>query len=237
MGANYKTDSGVLSPLLGDPSSSAGPSYLTTMADDRTNTIAADDDGRRKSTAEHVEQEVAKPAVFGEDINNKHPELYLEALARYPNDESIDRAEEKKLLRKIDARILPLLGICYFFYYVDKTTLSYAAIFGLKDGLDLQGDEYSWLSSSFYFGWLLWAIPSNLIMQRSPPAWYLSFNIFMWGALLMAQAAAKNFASLLALRVLSGAFEAIADPAFMLITSMYCTLPRTSRFLDRKATY
>lgn len=60
-------------------------------------------------------------------------------------------------------------------------------------------------------------------MQRSPPGYYLAFNIFMWGALLMAQAASKNFASLLALRVLSGAFEAIADPAFMLITSMYFT--------------
>lgn len=60
-------------------------------------------------------------------------------------------------------------------------------------------------------------------MQRSPPAYYLAFNIFMWGALLMAQAAAHNFGGLLALRVLSGAFEAIADPAFMLITSMYYT--------------
>lgn len=60
-------------------------------------------------------------------------------------------------------------------------------------------------------------------MQRSPPGYYLAFNIFMWGALLMAQAAAKNFGGLLALRILSGAFEAIADPAFMLITSMYYT--------------
>lgn len=60
-------------------------------------------------------------------------------------------------------------------------------------------------------------------MQRCPPAWYLSFNIFMWGALLMCQAAAGNFAALAALRVLSGAFEAIADPAFMLFTSMFYT--------------
>ena len=39
----------------------------------------------------------------------------------------------------------------------------------------------------------------------------------------MAQAAAKNFTGLAVLRILSGAFEAIADPAFMLITSMYYT--------------
>ncbi|KAI3550032.1 major facilitator superfamily transporter [Colletotrichum abscissum] len=177
----------------------------------------------RKSDVEHVEQDLQKPQLLREDGQQEFPEIYLEALARYPNDESIDQADEKRLLRKLDMRILPLLGICYFFYYVDKTTLSYAAIFGLKDGLNLKGEEYSWLSSCFYFGWLIWAIPSNLIMQRCRPAWYLSFNIFMWGALLMAQAAAKNFGGLLALRVLSGAFEAIADPAFMLITSMYYT--------------
>ncbi|KAH7039570.1 major facilitator superfamily domain-containing protein [Microdochium trichocladiopsis] len=172
---------------------------------------------------EHVE---GGPAAVGDtkcDLDLQQHALYHEALALYPNDESIDQAQEKAVVRKLDRRILPLLGICYFFYYVDKTTLSYAAIFGLKDGLDLKGEEYSWLSSSFYFGWLIWAIPSNLIMQRCPPAWYLAFNIFMWGILLMAQAAARNFAGLLSLRILSGAFEAIADPAFMLITSMYYT--------------
>jgi MFS family permease len=60
-------------------------------------------------------------------------------------------------------------------------------------------------------------------MQRCPPGWYLAFNIFMWGALLMCQAAGKNFGTLAALRILSGAFEAIADPAFMLFTSMFYT--------------
>ncbi|KAF9764418.1 hypothetical protein IL306_002815 [Fusarium sp. DS 682] len=104
---------------------------------------------------------------------------YAEALAQYPTDDSIDPRSEKRVRRKLDRLIIPVLGVCYFFYYVDKTTL--------------------------------------------PPGYYLAFNISMWDALLMAQAAARNFAGLLALRILSGAFEAIADPAFMLITSMYFT--------------
>ncbi|OAA62152.1 Major facilitator superfamily domain, general substrate transporter [Cordyceps fumosorosea ARSEF 2679] len=168
------------------------------------------------------DNEEGLPAVK-QQINQDEPDIYMEALARYPDDESIDKADERRVVRKLDMRILPLLGICYFFYYVDKTTLSYAAIFGIKDDLGLGKTEYSWLSSCFYFGWLAWAIPSNLIMQRSPVATYLAANIFLWGALLMAQAAARDFAGLAALRVLSGAFEAIADPAFMLITSMYYT--------------
>ncbi|KAI1447121.1 MFS general substrate transporter [Annulohypoxylon stygium] len=170
---------------------------------------------------EYVEKELSLRITA--KINQRHAEMYQEALQRYPDDAAIDEESEKKLKRKLDRRILPLLGICYFFYYVDKTTLSYAAIFGIQSDLHLKGSEYSWLSSIFYFGWLFWSIPSNLIMQRCPPAWYLSFNIVMWGVLLMCQAAAGSFASLTVLRILSGAFEAIADPAFMLITSMYYT--------------
>lgn len=33
-----------------------------------------------------------------------------------------------------------------------ETTLSYASIMGLKQDLDLKGDEYQWLGSLFYFG-------------------------------------------------------------------------------------
>ncbi|KAH8800247.1 major facilitator superfamily domain-containing protein [Xylogone sp. PMI_703] len=167
--------------------------------------------------------EPQKKAVLIQSIRQPHSEIYAEALLRYPTDEHIDRVAEAKLRRKLDYRILPLLGVCYFFYYVDKTTLSYAAIFNIKTDLNLNANDYSWLSSLFYFGWLVWAIPSNLIMQRCPPGWYLAANIFLWGAFLMAQAGAKNFVGLAILRVISGAFEAIADPAFMLITSMYYT--------------
>lgn len=60
-------------------------------------------------------------------------------------------------------------------------------------------------------------------MQRSRMAWYLAFNIFMWGVILMCEAVSHNFATLAALRIISGAFEAIADPAFMLVVSTYYT--------------
>jgi hypothetical protein len=54
-------------------------------------------------------------------------------------------------------------------YYVgEKTTLSYAAIFGIRDDLHLVGTEYNWLSSLFYFGFLVWAFPTNFLLQRLP---------------------------------------------------------------------
>ncbi|TYJ55614.1 hypothetical protein B9479_003646 [Cryptococcus floricola] len=180
-----------------------------------------------KQEAAHIEDTIGDVKTHSdaviEQVRQEHGEIYAQALERYGEEGSIDPETEKKLRNKLDRRIIPLLGICYFFYYVDKTTLSYAAIFGIKTDLNLTGDKYSWLSSIFYFGWLGWAIPSNLIMQRSPPAYYLAINIFFWGVFLMIQAASKNYATIAALRVISGAAEAIADPAFMFITSMYYT--------------
>lgn len=137
--------------------------------------------------------------------------------------EPIDPEEEKRLVRKIDFMILPYLAVCYAFFYIDKTTLSYAAIFGIRDDLKLVGTRYNWLSSIFYFGFLIWAFPTNLLMQRLPIGKYLGANIFMWGFFLMLQAACNSFATLSVLRALGGAAEACSDPAFMLITSMWYT--------------
>ncbi|KAJ4393521.1 hypothetical protein N0V93_002733 [Gnomoniopsis smithogilvyi] len=146
-----------------------------------------------------------------------------QALLDGASSEPYTEAEERKLVRKVDLRILPCLAVCYAFFYIDKTTLSYAAIFGIREDLHLVGTEYSWLSSMFYFGFLVWAFPTNFLMQRLPVAKYLGFNIFLWGVLLIAQSAATNFTTLAVLRALSGAAEACSDPSFMLITSMWYT--------------
>jgi hypothetical protein len=81
------------------------------------------------------------------------------ALFNNPDElhESISPADQRALQWKIDLMILPYLAVCYMFFYIDKTTLSYAAIFGIKDDLKLHGTQYSWLSSIFYFGFLAWA--------------------------------------------------------------------------------
>ena len=58
-----------------------------------------------------------------------------------PDDlhEPFTEEEERKLVWKIDLLILPYLAVCYAFFYIDKTTLSYAAIFGIQQDLKLHG--------------------------------------------------------------------------------------------------
>lgn len=70
------------------------------------------------------------------------------ALALFSNpgelQEVLDPKEQQRLQRKIDLMILPYLAVCYAFFYIDKTTLSYAAIFGIQEDLNLVGTQYSW---------------------------------------------------------------------------------------------
>ncbi|KAE8147384.1 putative MFS allantoate transporter [Aspergillus avenaceus] len=174
--------------------------------------------GGNKPSAAHVE------AIPGQPGKIKNGDTALALFDNFEDlHEDVDPAEMKRLVQKIDFMILPFLAVCYAFYYIDKTTLSYAAIFGINDDLGLSGEQYSWLSSVFYFGFLVWALPTNFLMQKFPIGKYLGVNIFLWGFFLMLQAAAKNFVQLAVLRVISGAAEACSDPAFMLITSMWYT--------------
>lgn len=64
---------------------------------------------------QHIEENL-KVSVADKINQGEDSELYLEAIQRYPNDEAIDKEAEKRLKRKLDMHLIPLLGICYFFY-------------------------------------------------------------------------------------------------------------------------
>lgn len=135
----------------------------------------------------------------------------------------IDSPLAKRVVRKIDLWILPLLFITYNFNFMDKTILSSAAVFGLKDATDLHGQDYSWVSSIFYFGYLFWEYPTSILIQRLPVGKYVSVNTFFWGAVVALTAACTNFAGLATVRFLLGVAEATISPAFLFITSMWYT--------------
>lgn len=87
----------------------------------------------------------------------------------------------------------------------------------------LVGQQYSWVSSIFYFGYLAWAYPTTLLIARLPIAKYLTANTLFWGAVVALTAACTNFGGLMTVRFLLGVAEATITPAFMFITSTWYT--------------
>ncbi|CAK7204298.1 hypothetical protein SEUCBS139899_007053 [Sporothrix eucalyptigena] len=129
--------------------------------------------------------------------------------------------EERKVLRKIDWRIIPLLMIINCIQLIDKTTISTAATYGLVTQANLVGQEYSLLVALFYIGYIVAEYPSVYLMQRFSTGKYLTINFVCWGIVLTCTGAATNFAGLAVCRVLLGIFEAPLNPGLIMVTAAW----------------
>jgi hypothetical protein len=129
----------------------------------------------------------------------------------------IDAATNKRLFWKINRRILVIQLITYFCQSLDKGTLNFASIMGIKDDANLVGQEYQWLGTILYIGILAGEYPQNFLLQKLPLGKLLSVNVFIWGVVVACTAATNNFAGLMAVRFLLGFFESCVQPAMMLM--------------------
>ncbi|OQE43016.1 hypothetical protein PENCOP_c003G05192 [Penicillium coprophilum] len=150
------------------------------------------------------------------------PEMGEEKDVLKPNaTEIFDSHNEKALMRKIDWHILPVMFTAYMLQFLDKTALGYTAIFGIQQSLKLVGDEYSWASSAFYFGFLVASYPVSLCFVKFPIAKFLSVSFVIWAVILACHGATSNFEGLISLRVLLGVFESTISPGLSLLTGLW----------------
>ncbi|KAM0555088.1 hypothetical protein ACHAPJ_006437 [Fusarium lateritium] len=140
-----------------------------------------------------------------------------------PNKEvffdEIDPEEEKRLVRKLDRVIMPLMAVVYFFQYLDKGSINYAAVFGLREDLNLTGGEFSWVVSLFYLGQLISEYPAAYILSRFHITRFIGVTIIVWGAMEMSIGSSQNFEGLGAARFFLGFAEGAVSPAFIIMTS------------------
>ncbi|KAK6385596.1 uncharacterized protein PV06_08172 [Exophiala oligosperma] len=134
---------------------------------------------------------------------------------------SVDPAVTRRTLRKIDTWVLPLLALTTMLQFLDKSTLGYAAIFGLIEDTNLHGTEYSWLGSIFYFGYMITQPFAAHLLQKFAAAKCLAASVLLWGVILFMHVVCNNWAKLMVVRFFLGMAEAIVTPAFILISGAW----------------
>ena len=135
--------------------------------------------------------------------------------------DGMTKAEEKKLLRKIDRWLLPLLMLSYMLQFLDKQTLNFASVMGLVDDLHFHGSQYAWSGSIFYFGYLAFSYPGSYLMVRLPLGKYLACTCIVWATCLCCHAATTSWTGFMVVRFFLGASEASISPGFGLLTGMF----------------
>lgn len=132
----------------------------------------------------------------------------------------LDKDTDRKLLRKIDLYIMPLLCFLYACQFMDKISNSYAAVMGLREDLNMVGDMYSWSGTAFYLGYLFFEFPASALLQRFPVAKTTGAFIVFWGVILCLHSV-PNYAGFIFLRTFLGMLESAVTPAMVIITGQW----------------
>ncbi|KAE9381082.1 putative MFS allantoate transporter [Stipitochalara longipes BDJ] len=152
---------------------------------------------------------------------NRNGDDALQLLESASALDSLDPQISKRLLRRIDIYIMPLICTVYFLQYLDKIAIGYGSVTGLRTDTHLVGDDYNWVASIFFFGQLFFEFPTIRLLQWFPLAKYVSVNVIIWGGLLAVLAGCKNYAGLLAVRFFQGVTEAAIVPAWVVFISQW----------------
>ncbi|PWN46940.1 MFS general substrate transporter [Violaceomyces palustris] len=174
---------------------------------------------------------VKKVASSDNSSDRKDPsvsaEPYVEEISKIQqaagelDGSDITELEFKTVLRKLDYVLMPLMCVVVLLQFLDKTSLNYANLLGIQKDTHLKGQEYSWLGSMFYFGYLAASPVHGWCLQKFDLPKYTAFTILTWGTILGLHAACQNFGGLVACRFLLGWFEAGITPAFILLTGRF----------------
>jgi ACS family allantoate permease-like MFS transporter len=125
--------------------------------------------------------------------------------------------EAKRVLRKIDLHIMIMVFAVYCLQLIDKNSLSYAAILGVRKDAHLTPSHYSWLGSIVYFGYLGGDIPAHYFLQRFDTVKFFGGMTIAWGIVVACQGACHTFTGLAICRFLLGFIEVVTVPAVFMM--------------------
>jgi ACS family tartrate transporter-like MFS transporter len=118
-------------------------------------------------------------------------------------------------MRKVYLRILPFAALTYFFCYLDRINVGFAALTMNKD-LGLDAAVYGMAAGAFFWGYVLFEVPSNIILEKVGARLWIARIMVTWGLISGATAFCTGPYSFMAIRFLLGLAEAGLFPGFVL---------------------
>ncbi|TBU33896.1 MFS general substrate transporter [Dichomitus squalens] len=133
----------------------------------------------------------------------------------------VDEEAERRLVRRIDLRMITGSTAMYVLCFIDRSNIGNAKILNndtgnsLQQSLRLTNNQYIIALMVFYVAYTVFEVPSNYLLKKYKPSRWFSFLMLAWGAMTMLIAATRNYGGLLATRFLLGMFEAGLFPGLI----------------------
>jgi ACS family tartrate transporter-like MFS transporter len=124
-------------------------------------------------------------------------------------------AREKRVIRQVIRRLIPFIFLGYVIAYIDRVNIGFAAEAMQKD-LGMSNSAYGLGAGLFFLGYVLFEIPSNLMLERFGARIWIARIMIVWGLVSMAMSFVSGEASFYFMRVLLGVAEAGFFPGMIL---------------------
>src|SRR6185295_15716089 len=134
--------------------------------------------------------------------------------------------DPERVMRKVVRRLIPYLFLCYIVNYIDRINVGYAAL-EMKTDLGFGDAVYGLGASMFFVGYVLFEIPSNLIMMRVGARVWIARIMITWGLVSTCMMLVKTAFAFYLLRFLLGVAEAGFFPGMILYLT--CWIPAGAR--------
>ncbi|RKL35211.1 hypothetical protein BFJ70_g8068 [Fusarium oxysporum] len=149
--------------------------------------------------------------------NDSPPDLSDEA----GTVDSSSPINEKALLRKLDLKLLPAVGILYLLSFLDRSNVGNARIEGMIDDLHMSGNEYLTGLTLYFIGYVLFEIPCNIILKRTTPRLWLPTLTVAWGIVATLLGIVQNKTGFFIARFFLGVTESGLFPGVVYYFSMW----------------
>src|SRR3954466_8227005 len=127
----------------------------------------------------------------------------------------MDELIEKSTMRKIYLRLLPFAIVAYFLAYIDRINVSFAAL-TMRGDLGISAGDYGFALGTFYWGYFLFEVPSNVILEKVGARLWIARIMITWGILAGLTALVTGTTSFAIVRFLLGVAEAGFFPGLVL---------------------
>lgn len=132
----------------------------------------------------------------------------------------MDHSLERATMRRVAWRLIPFICLLYFIAFIDRVNIGFAALTMNKD-LGFSSAVFGFGAGVFFFGYFLFEVPSNIILDKVGARIWIARVMITWGLISAAFAFIKGEYSFYALRFLLGAAEAGFFPGIILYLSFW----------------
>ncbi|KAF8247751.1 MFS general substrate transporter [Wilcoxina mikolae CBS 423.85] len=136
---------------------------------------------------------------------------------------NMDPSYEKKLVRKLDRNIVPVVMVLYLLSFLDRVNIGSARLYHMERDLGMVGNQYQLAVSILFVTYLAFEIPGNLVLKKFTPRYYISFITISWGIIATLTGTVQSYSGLLACRLLLGAVEASLFPGLAIYLTLFYT--------------